>query len=246
MYNITEEQRHRYNENRRLKLASQTPEEREARLRARRAYEKEKRRIGGEERRLHDREIQIAYVNRKRMENPNWEADRYAKSKSVKAQRASRLAATLSPGEKICSRCKFVRNEDDFPYTRQGDRSTMCRKCFDLVTKRFDTADISYWKVQASSINSKARRRLKLLGRYEEPGAFTCITGDELMAKWDQQQHRCAYCGIQLTPLITAYDHKVPISKGGTHCADNIQLLCHNCNVSKFTMTDERYRSLIQ
>ena len=244
-YKITPEQRAKYKETERLKRLNETPEEREARLARRREYEMRKRKEGGEERRQHDREVRIAYVNRKRLDNPDWESDRYKKSKCVKAQRAAELAKTLKEGEQICSRCKFVRRIEDFPVTRTGKRSTMCKKCYDQVTKEFDTESLSYWKTQAARINTKAKHRLVKLGA-DLDTRFHPVTGEQLMELWETQKHQCAYCHTDLTVLITAYDHKHPLSKGGEHSIDNLQLICHNCNVSKFTMDDEDYRKLIQ
>jgi len=245
MYKPTPEQKQRYKENRRLKRANESPEEREERLVRRRAYEREKRITSGEERRRHDREVRIAYVNNKRMENPNWESERYKRSKCIKAQRAADLAKTLKAGEQICSRCKFVRSVDDFPMTRSGKRSTMCSKCYRQVTKEFDTTSLSFWKTQAAKINTKAKARLKKLGA-DLPTRFKPISGKEVMNIWEAQKHKCNYCGIPLTVLIMAYDHKMPLAHGGEHSINNLQLICHNCNVSKFTMSDEDYRKLIQ
>lgn len=242
----TEEQRRRYKENEKAKLAALTPEEREARLAKRRIYEREKRIAGGAERREHDRQIRLAYEHRKKMENPNWSSDKYMKSKCVKARRAAELNKQLKPGEKLCSRCKFIRPEDDFPITRTGDRSTMCSKCYSIVTRDFDTSALTFWKAQAAKINTKAKTRLKKLYPDAWESRYAPVTGEELMALWESQQHKCAYCGIPLNSLIMAYDHKHPLARTGYHGIDNIQLLCHNCNVSKFIMDDDDYRKFIQ
>lgn len=43
--------------------------------------------------------------------------------------------------------------------------------------------------------------------------------------------HRCAYCATEGAKL--EMDHVTPISKGGTHTADNIVPSCVPCNRSK-------------
>jgi hypothetical protein len=47
---------------------------------------------------------------------------------------------------------------------------------------------------------------------------------------WRRDQGRCVRCGSREN---LEYDHIVPISKGGSNTARNIELLCQNCNRSK-------------
>lgn len=55
------------------------------------------------------------------------------------------------------------------------------------------------------------------------------------VAQWEEVQMRykyqCAYCGKSKVNLTM--DHVVPISKGGSHTADNIVPACKTCNSSK-------------
>jgi 5-methylcytosine-specific restriction endonuclease McrA len=45
----------------------------------------------------------------------------------------------------------------------------------------------------------------------------------------------CPYCNAELTPDNLTIDHIVPISKGGTHTADNLAAICSPCNRAKHT-----------
>jgi 5-methylcytosine-specific restriction endonuclease McrA len=47
---------------------------------------------------------------------------------------------------------------------------------------------------------------------------------------WQRDGGRCAKCGSQEK---LEYDHIIPLAKGGSNTARNIQLLCENCNRSK-------------
>ena len=47
---------------------------------------------------------------------------------------------------------------------------------------------------------------------------------------WRRDEGKCAYCGSREK---LEYDHIIPISKGGSNTARNIQLLCETCNRSK-------------
>jgi 5-methylcytosine-specific restriction endonuclease McrA len=68
------------------------------------------------------------------------------------------------------------------------------------------------------------------------PGRFT---GDDLLAQFTAQSGRCL-CGADITNSWTI-DHIMPVSRGGTHWPDNIQLLCGSCNNSKHDKTMEEW-----
>jgi 5-methylcytosine-specific restriction endonuclease McrA len=47
---------------------------------------------------------------------------------------------------------------------------------------------------------------------------------------WNRDHGKCVKCGSQVN---LEYDHIIPISKGGSNTARNIQLLCEECNRKK-------------
>ena len=50
---------------------------------------------------------------------------------------------------------------------------------------------------------------------------------------YDRDGHRCRNCGISERYAPLEIDHIVPIAKGGKTTYDNLQTLCHKCNVKK-------------
>jgi len=56
------------------------------------------------------------------------------------------------------------------------------------------------------------------------------IPGDVKIFVWRRDGGRCVKCGSQEK---LEYDHIIPLSKGGSNTARNIQLLCEKCNRSK-------------
>ena len=55
----------------------------------------------------------------------------------------------------------------------------------------------------------------------------------------EKQQYRCAITGRPLTPSDASMDHIVPLSRGGKHSIENIQIVHRQINAMKGTMTQE-------
>lgn len=74
--------------------------------------------------------------------------------------------------------------------------------------------------------------RNKFTGRKSEELKYerTRISEEVRIEVWRRDQGKCARCGSREN---LEYDHIVPVSKGGSNTARNIELLCQNCNRAK-------------
>jgi hypothetical protein len=68
--------------------------------------------------------------------------------------------------------------------------------------------------------------------RARRDGAEGSHTLQELSALRQQQDNKCACCGIELDDTAHV-DHRIPLARGGTNYISNLQWLCAFCNVSK-------------
>lgn len=59
------------------------------------------------------------------------------------------------------------------------------------------------------------------------------VTNKMRFAIYNRDGYRCRYCGRKTDDL--EIDHIIPIAKGGKSTLDNLQTLCHRCNVKKGT-----------
>lgn len=60
----------------------------------------------------------------------------------------------------------------------------------------------------------------------------------------ERQEFKCALTGRKLTPEDCSLDHIVPVSQGGNHTLDNVQLVCVEANMAKGTLSMQRFISL--
>ncbi len=55
----------------------------------------------------------------------------------------------------------------------------------------------------------------------------------------------CHYCKKTIVDEFPSVDHKIPTSKGGTNCIDNLVLCCRSCNSKKGQLTYSEYLQLV-
>ena len=63
-----------------------------------------------------------------------------------------------------------------------------------------------------------------------ETGTDRYISTEVRRAVWRRDEGKCVECGSQEK---LEYDHIIPVSKGGSNTARNVQLLCEKCNREK-------------
>lgn len=77
--------------------------------------------------------------------------------------------------------------------------------------------------------------------RASQNGNAGTFTQKEWLDILDRYGHKCLSCG---TKSRIAVDHVIPLSRGGTNTADNLQPLCRTCNSTKGAKTiDYRWRT---
>lgn len=91
---------------------------------------------------------------------------------------------------------------------------------------------------------TEKRRALKISS---EDGT---VTKEAILNLLKQQNYKCVYCQEKFKEMIKVgsrnrigYDmeHKTPLSRGGKHSINNIQLTCPACNGNKFDKTHEEF-----
>ncbi len=81
-----------------------------------------------------------------------------------------------------------------------------------------------------SKISFRQRHRAKTLG-------VECDDSITLVGLFRQAHGMCALCKTWVPPRKASIDHRYPLSKGGTHTWDNVQLTHLICNLKKGNRT---------
>jgi 5-methylcytosine-specific restriction endonuclease McrA len=63
----------------------------------------------------------------------------------------------------------------------------------------------------------------------------------ELVSLVESNNYRCHLTGWQLSPATASLDHKLPVSRGGGHAIENLQVVDYRVNKAKGTMTNEEF-----
>lgn len=70
------------------------------------------------------------------------------------------------------------------------------------------------------------------------------IKASELLDRLWQQRFRCALTGAELEPTNAVPDHRTPLSRGGRHRIDNVDIVGREVNRAKGDMTTAEFVGL--
>ena len=117
----------------------------------------------------------------------------------------------------------------------------LCIKC----NKKKKVRSIRQTKTTPTEKRAKPRRYdSEKAETFSERAAFI---EDDPKAKdkrllFDEQKHKCVYCGHQYRYDELQMEHMIPKTLGGPDNIRNCQLACSSCNKAKGTMTDIQFR----
>lgn len=80
--------------------------------------------------------------------------------------------------------------------------------------------------------------------RLDRAGRQRAVCTRDLLNLLNAQSYRCALSGRVLEPANAAMDHVQPVSRGGRHSIENIQLLEKAVNRAKGTMTNDEFLAM--
>ena len=91
----------------------------------------------------------------------------------------------------------------------------------------WNAIDIKYIKIVMKRTKPEKKSRRKSL------------SGKTRINVMERDDYTCQMCGRSIEDGIKLHiDHIVPVSKGGSNDMDNLQVLCHECNLAKHDRVD--------
>lgn len=67
------------------------------------------------------------------------------------------------------------------------------------------------------------------------------VTSARLHARIKNNECRCELSGVEMSPEDASLDHRIPLSRGGTHDMDNVAVVHKVMNRMKGTMMDSEF-----
>lgn len=105
-------------------------------------------------------------------------------------------------------------------YARYAEDRRAAKRVYDRAIKERGQTDTERL---ADRLKKSARAAMKR-------GAAATLTAAEWATICETYDQRCAYCG---TNAFLEQEHVIPLTRGGTHTADNVVPACKPCNSAK-------------
>ena len=144
--------------------------------------------------------------------------------------------STVTYSDDDYKRC--LENQNKAPTLVMIDESS--NKRWWMYKNEFYWEDENYSKKEVNALiferehkkKKKINKAISLMSQEKIPNKNKreIVPEDVRLYVWNRDGGRCVKCGSQKK---IEYDHIIPVSKGGSNTARNIQILCEECNRSK-------------
>jgi len=127
-------------------------------------------------------------------------------------------------GGKRCAHCKTTKPFSEYyKYKRSDDGYHYnCKECCKMQRAK--------GRVKRRDKRSRVSNRQNYRARTEGADVEGGIT---IAALYDRDDGRCGICNGRVGSHEASIDHIEPITRGGSHTWDNVQLTHHKCNLRK-------------
>lgn len=204
------------------------------------------------------------YPASSRVDGLDWLCRKCKKNKAIEKHLDSRqsrislrFSLVMSDSLKKCSRCHTYRPYKQFYTNLYGADATSswCQLCvhahYEANIETMTERNEIYRKENREKLLEYSRwYEFNIRGDSREHYRETLDAGDDITRAFlfDRDGYLCYYCKCPLVRSVSGdqrvtdsyahIEHKIPLSRGGTHTFDNVVLACRKCNLSKGAKTD--------
>lgn len=158
---------------------------------------------------------------------------------------------------KRCTKCQKLKPYSAFSYSKRDVRTHLNKICDSCLTKIYanqnrhdETMTPAWWRARAYGANQVMRVRV---AKQKDVPMSSVSLNDlswvcnpmDLIQLYEEQHHKCCYCGVELTKANLGVDHKQPVSRDGKHIYTNLALCCKDCNLLKLDKTEEEFNKFL-
>jgi 5-methylcytosine-specific restriction endonuclease McrA len=141
-----------------------------------------------------------------------------------------KISPIRKTNEKWCCGCKKFHLKTSFykNSSRKDGYSSWCKNCLKKFEQSYKRKKVIYLKNDLSWWKKKVlRRKLSINPNY--------------LFETYKKNPNCYYCKVSLKDIDVHIDHKIPLSRGGTHKDINLVLSCEDCNRLKNNKTEKEF-----
>ena len=190
-----------------------------------------------------------AFANSSCRKSGKQDCCRVCMSSRAKARRARLKQKGVTPVKsKYCPKCDTIKNGADFypSISKPAGVQDYCKICQNEISMAYMKAhpeqtyehNKAYRKRNPDKVSDWDRtakiKRHRLLANAE------CDSGITLDSLYTRDGGICGICSLLCDREDASIDHICPLSKGGDHIWNNIQLAHHKCNSSKGNIYENR------
>ncbi len=160
-----------------------------------------------------------------------------------------KIFSEIKDGRKLCLNCNKFKLFIHFSpsYAGIGGLISYCKKC---QRNRFRNRDRG--RIHTASYRKRNHERYKSSNRIRqfkrihlcEVTSDGTLTDDVLKEIYSEKF--CHYCDEYTIKSNRTLDHKIPLSRGGSHSKNNVVMACNTCNCSKSDKTDVEFMLYLQ
>lgn len=148
---------------------------------------------------------------------------------------------------RVCNKCKIPKQLDSFPKNKRFPlgRAYTCSLCMKDILAAYRKDNPEKRRQTVKNTNDRRRKAINKWKRENKDKMGVYRTrrravkkgngGSHTVAEWrailSDANHACKHCGR--TDVKLTKDHIIPLTKGGTDNASNLQPLCFSCNSRK-------------